>query len=148
MKEPDYDFADVPRAAKDLSGSCIQRLSCRNDALPCLPEMVLLCNEAARRGAERSRGGAHSSGGKPLALEYLADRIDTDDPLHGYTVRTREQVRIGLLRLLLLLAKGYRGSLPQSYCNTPTISAGLDAGLRYCHHFYHLGAVVSMGVTC
>ena len=28
-------------------------------------------------------------GGKPLAIEYLADRLDVDDPMHGYVVRER-----------------------------------------------------------
>jgi len=29
--------------------------------------------------------------GKPLSLEYMADRLDLDDPLHGYVVRTSKE---------------------------------------------------------
>ena len=29
--------------------------------------------------------------GKPLALEYMADRLDTDDPLRGYMIRTKRE---------------------------------------------------------
>ena len=29
------------------------------------------------------------AGNKPLSLEYMADRLDTDDPLWGYTARRR-----------------------------------------------------------
>ena len=28
-------------------------------------------------------------GGKPLAIEYVADRLDVDDPMYGYVVRQR-----------------------------------------------------------
>jgi hypothetical protein len=81
----------VPRAAKDLSGSGIQRITSRQAALDMLAEMLLLCNEAARRSTRSTAPGTGHA--KPLALEYLADRLDTDDPLHGYVVRTREEVR-------------------------------------------------------
>lgn len=36
--------------------------------------------------------GLSPTGNKPLSLEYLADRLDTDDPLWGYTIRTRPEV--------------------------------------------------------
>eukprot|EP01047_Picozoa_sp_COSAG01_P006061 COSAG01_NODE_215_length_21709_cov_141.101217_38_plen_120_part_00 len=81
----------MPRAAKDLSGSGIQRITSRQAALDMLAEMLLLCNEAARRSTRSTAPGTGHA--KPLALEYLADRLDTDDPLHGYVVRTREEVR-------------------------------------------------------
>jgi hypothetical protein len=29
--------------------------------------------------------------GKPLSLEYVADRLDTDDPLWGYSMRTHRE---------------------------------------------------------
>lgn len=114
LQEPAYNFEGVPKAPRDLSGSGIQRLSCREDALACLAEMLMLCNEASRRSSRKPgasavqthlnaqrrecsavNGACHhvvpGQGTKPLALEYLADRIDTDDPLHGYTVRTRDE---------------------------------------------------------
>eukprot|EP01052_Picozoa_sp_SAG31_P001097 SAG31_NODE_35_length_31836_cov_10.841352_16_plen_105_part_00 len=51
-----------------------------------MPELVLLCNEAtARSGAS---GGETNGHDKPIDLEYLADRLDTDDPLRGYVARS------------------------------------------------------------
>ena len=73
-----------------MAGTCIHRISNREDGLAALAEMLLLCNEAARRSKHKPPPG---TGGKPLALEYLADRIDTDDPIHGYIARTRDKVR-------------------------------------------------------
>lgn len=36
--------------------------------------------------------GLTLTGNKPLSLEYLADRLDTDDPLWGLTIRSKEEV--------------------------------------------------------
>jgi len=47
-----------------------------------MAEMVLLCTEAVKR----SRSGR--TAGKPLSLEYIADRLDVDDPCFGYVVRS------------------------------------------------------------
>ena len=41
------------------------------------------------RAVLTSSPSASSTGSKPLSLEYMADRIDTDDPLWGFTVRRR-----------------------------------------------------------
>jgi hypothetical protein len=52
-------------------------------------EMLLLCNEAARRGSKRGavahKKDANGVQCKPLGLEYIVDRIDVDDPLTGKT---------------------------------------------------------------
>ena len=60
-----------------------------------LGEMIQLCNEAARRSLKKHRletckemDGIQS---KPLGLEYMADRLDTDDPLWGYLVRSEKE---------------------------------------------------------
>ena len=45
-----------------------------------LPQMV---NEAVRRRASSVRDAS-----KPLSLEYMADRLDVDDPLTGYVAVT------------------------------------------------------------
>lgn len=55
-------------------------------------ELVQLCNEAAWRRvcADRAAGRAEPlvpHDGKPLMLEFVADRLDTDDPLWGFQVR-------------------------------------------------------------
>lgn len=47
-----------------------------------MAEMVLLCTEAIKR----SRSGRTAS--KPLSLEYIADRLDVDDPCFGYVIRS------------------------------------------------------------
>jgi hypothetical protein len=51
--------------------------------------MLLLCNEAARRGSKRGavahKKDANGVQCKPLGLEYIVDRIDVDDPLTGKT---------------------------------------------------------------
>mmetsp|Transcript_5741 Transcript_5741/g.6536 ORF Transcript_5741/g.6536 Transcript_5741/m.6536 type:complete len:504 (-) Transcript_5741:524-2035(-) len=60
-----------------------------------MAEMVLLCNEAMRRANVRAtRNGKNpkcTTGGamkaKPLSLEYIADRLDIDDPIFGYLCR-------------------------------------------------------------
>ena len=50
--------------------------------------MLLLCNEASARFAKtntvKRKDEADGSGSKPLGLEYMADRLDVDDPLTGY----------------------------------------------------------------
>ena len=57
--------------------------------------MLLLCNEAARRSIKRGtmvhKKDANGVQSKPLGLEYMVDRIDLDDPLTGYMVRTEKE---------------------------------------------------------
>ena len=57
--------------------------------------MLLLCNEAAKRNVRKSisvpKENADGLLSKPLGLEYIADRVDTDDPIQGYLVRTRDE---------------------------------------------------------
>ena len=60
-----------------------------------MAEMVLLTNEVMRRNKLKFSRANHDSpaapaklASKPLSLEYMADRLDVDDPLHAYLVRT------------------------------------------------------------
>jgi len=78
----------VPKPKPDLEGSGISSISTHEEGVALLGEMLMLCNEAARRYQHEKAPG---TGAKPLALEYLADRMDTDEPLHGWVVRTREE---------------------------------------------------------
>ena len=91
MLEPPYLLEEVPRCSKDLEGSVALHMpadrATREEWLAMMPELVMLCNEAAARAAQRlppptpskSPGGADSSKHhKPIDLEYLADRLDTD----------------------------------------------------------------------
>ena len=43
-------------------------------------------NEAVRRKAKTSRDAS-----KPLSLEYMADRLDVDDPIFGYLAVTKDK---------------------------------------------------------
>jgi len=91
LSQPAYNFCNVPTAEKNLQGSKIHEISDRDHFHESMAEMLLLCKEAMRRRRRRpatttmtpSTGGA-----KPLSLEYLADRLDIDDPCFGYLVRT------------------------------------------------------------
>ncbi|KAJ1477191.1 hypothetical protein T484DRAFT_1822397 [Baffinella frigidus] len=60
-----------------------------------LSEMLLLCNEAAARRIERfglpKEKCSDGTQTKPLGLEYMADRLDTDDPITGYQVRSQAE---------------------------------------------------------
>jgi len=91
LDEPTYDIEQVPAAKKDLRESEICRIRNRQLWLKNLPECLNVCNEAERRFDKGGHRRAPGTGGKPLSLEYLADRIDTDDPLYGYTVRTKKE---------------------------------------------------------
>lgn len=88
LPQPAYSFAHVPKALSDLRGSSLHHITDRENFHEAMAEMLLLCKEAIRRRPENSGGG----GGKPLSLEYLADRLDIDDPCFGYLVRTSEHV--------------------------------------------------------
>lgn len=84
LKPPNYLFQDVPKAKTDLGESVIQEVRNHDHFKECMAEMVLLCNEAIRRSK------ASRSASKPLSLEYIADRLDVDDPCFGYLARTKE----------------------------------------------------------
>eukprot|EP01051_Picozoa_sp_SAG22_P009271 SAG22_NODE_763_length_7406_cov_22.129054_4_plen_90_part_00 len=74
--EPCYNMADVPRCAKDLGGSVVLRVTDRDEWIRTMPELVLLCNEAAARGNARNTDPAvKDHHDKPIDLEYLADRL-------------------------------------------------------------------------
>mmetsp|Transcript_15145 Transcript_15145/g.22244 ORF Transcript_15145/g.22244 Transcript_15145/m.22244 type:complete len:961 (+) Transcript_15145:292-3174(+) len=85
LRQPPYSFRDVPRCERDLSKSTLQEVKERDHFTDAIAEMVLLCNEATRRQNVRQNSKQSS---KPLSLEYIADRIDVDDPIFGYFVRT------------------------------------------------------------
>lgn len=89
LHQPAYSFTCVPKAKGDLQGSSLQRVDDRKHLLKSMAEMLLLCKEATRR---RPSSTAKGSGSKPLSLEYMADRLDIDDPLFGYVIRTNENL--------------------------------------------------------
>ena len=75
------------------------------------PQMV---NEAVRRRASTVRDAS-----KPLSLEYMADRLDVDDPLTGYLA-----VRPGLLTLTYSYAPGPAPPNPTPRLATPAPTPG------------------------
>lgn len=84
LRQPKYTMRDVPRTSKDLSNSSIYHISGREHLNDSMAEFVLLCNEVMRRKAQKFK----SKSSKPLSLEYMADRLDVDDPVFGFIIRT------------------------------------------------------------
>jgi len=100
LSEPCYDLELVPNAAdaRLAEASCVAYVDDRDVWKAQLTELLLLCNEAAWRSAKRHDPAALGlpppaacAEAKPLVLEYILDRLDTDDPLWGYQLRTREE---------------------------------------------------------
>ena len=94
LREPLYDMASVPRfcaATADCSdGSVVQRCG-RPELIASIAELLLLCNEALERHKSRNDPARRRVGLKPLSIEYIADRLATDDPIWGYLVRERRR---------------------------------------------------------
>jgi len=89
--EPEYNMREVPRCPRDLEGSVVVAIKDRQQWFDMQAEILLICNEAKERrrlACPGDLGCAHSS--KPLAMEYIADRIDTDDPIWGFVVREKQ----------------------------------------------------------
>eukprot|EP01050_Picozoa_sp_SAG11_P016641 SAG11_NODE_2297_length_3553_cov_3.882455_1_plen_116_part_00 len=93
MEEPSYSIEKVPRAKRDLRDSVVTRVHNRRNWLQNLPECLMVCNEAERRFNKSGHERAPGTGGKPLSLEYLADRLDTDGVApHSITARETSAV--------------------------------------------------------
>lgn len=86
LPQPMYSFGHIPKAVRNLEGSALHYVTDRDHFHESMAEMLLLCKEAMRRRPEELK----ICGAKPLSLEYLADRLDIDDPCFGYMVRTQE----------------------------------------------------------
>jgi hypothetical protein len=80
-----YDPRDVPNCDRKMSNTVLVRPS-REEWLTLLGEMVQITNEAVRRRASCAKDAS-----KPLSLEYMADRMDVDDPLFGYLAVTKDK---------------------------------------------------------
>jgi len=88
-----YAFAGVPACDAELSESVVLRILQRRQLTQRIDELVHLCTEASRRMVQRQRpcsAGREWKVSPPLRVEYMADRLDVDDPLRGYLVRHRE----------------------------------------------------------
>lgn len=91
LRQPKYLLENVQKAARDLDGSQVQEIRDRDHFKEAMAEMVLLCTEAMRRTS------ANRCSSKPLSLEYIADRLDVDDPCFGYLVRSKEGMLQGFI---------------------------------------------------
>lgn len=91
LRPPSYLMKDVRKCEKDLKGSVLQEIRDRDQFKEAMAEMVLLCTEAMKRTS------ANRCSSKPLSLEYIADRLDVDDPCFGYIVRSEEGMLQGFI---------------------------------------------------
>lgn len=82
--ETQYIFNKVPTCERDLSDSVLMRPMARRQWFVCLQELESLAQESLDRRAARL--GLPTPSGLPIA--YIADRMDIDDPLWGYQVRS------------------------------------------------------------
>lgn len=103
LNQPAYAFCHIPQVHSTfLQDSIVQRIDNREHFQACMAEMLLLGKEAVRRRAHKKNATATSrsdvvvtnSAAKPLSLEYLADRMDVDDPCFGFLVRTKQEPNI------------------------------------------------------
>eukprot|EP00960_Hanusia_phi_P033468 750467-Hanusia_phi.AAC.2 len=119
IPEPPYKMSAVTECRKDFevkhflfgssgssemfAGFCVASASVQRSLVhlrtwyrwPHRTEMLLLCNEAAKRNVRKNtsvpKENADGLLSKPLGLEYIADRVDTDDPIQGYLVRSKDE---------------------------------------------------------
>ena len=82
--ETAYAFGGVPPCKGDLQDSVLLRPSTRAQWFVCLQELESLAQESLDRRATRLEMTTPSG----LPLVYIADRMDIDDPLWGYQVRS------------------------------------------------------------
>ena len=85
VNEACFELRAIPNGRKDMEGTVILKPT-REYLLTLLGEMVQMVNEAVRRRASSVRDAS-----KPLSLEYMADRLDVDDPLTGYLACTKAE---------------------------------------------------------
>lgn len=78
---------DIPFCNPLLTGSTIESCNDRSEWLRLCSKLATVCNEAARRCTLRSNPSAERYE-KPLSVSYIKERIEYDDPLEGFIVRT------------------------------------------------------------
>jgi hypothetical protein len=113
VHEASYEPRQIPNAARDMSGTVILKPT-REYLLTQLGEMVQMVNEAVRRRASTARDAS-----KPLSLEYMADRLDVDDPLTGYMAFTKAE---GWLQgFVTCTCAAARAARPRAACPVPAL---------------------------
>ena len=84
--------SDIPFCKPVLAGSIMTPCNTREDWLKICPQLAIVCNEAARRSTLRVDPGAKRYE-KPLSEIYIKERLEYDDPLEGFIVRTKSEPR-------------------------------------------------------
>lgn len=89
-RDAEIPGASTPAAKKDLSSSISTAMDDREQWLQLVPEMLIVCNEAARR-AKLIEAPTATRYDKPLSETYIQERIEYDNNLEGYMVRTNDE---------------------------------------------------------
>ena len=87
-RDPAIPGSEVPPCKKDLSTSDVAQCSGRTQWLSIVPEMMNVCNEAARRATLDVDPNAERYE-KPLSDVYMTERLEYDAVVTGYTCRTK-----------------------------------------------------------
>ena len=82
--------SEIPFCKPMLAGSAITPCDKREDWLDICPQLAIVCNEAARRSTLRVDHNAKRYE-KPLSEIYIKERLEYDDPLEGFIVRTKAE---------------------------------------------------------
>ena len=82
--------ASIPPTKKDLSTSKVVSVIEREAWKEIVPEMLVVCNEAARR-AKLVENPLATRYDKPLSETYIEERLQYDNPLRGYIVRSNDR---------------------------------------------------------
>ena len=85
-----YDVQCVPRVLPGLDGSFLEKITSRHRWFSICGEMTSICQESTRRRLAVPRRPASKTSPTAVPGAYIADRLDTDDPLSGYCVRHRD----------------------------------------------------------
>ena len=82
--------SEIPFCKQMLAGSIMSPCNTREEWLELCPKLATVCNEAARRSTLRRNNNAKRYE-KPLSEVYMRERIEYDDPLEGFVVRTKAE---------------------------------------------------------
>ncbi len=80
--------SDIPFCKPMLAGSVMTPCNTRKEWLELCPKLATVCNEAARRSTLRKNAKAKRYE-KPLSEIYIRERMEYDEPLEGFVVRTK-----------------------------------------------------------
>jgi predicted GNAT family N-acyltransferase len=82
--------SEIPFAKPMLVGSTISACNTREEWVKICPKLATVCNEAARRSTLRANPSAMRYE-KPLSETYIKERLDYDNPLDGFVIRTNDE---------------------------------------------------------